>query len=369
MHFQSPPYDESDPCVFLRMKIAFRPLKRVALQAFQRSGGFNLVADSDWRRQRLLILCYHGISLHDEHLWNSALYIPPELLEQRLRLLQSMRCTLLPLGEGLERLYAGTLPERSVAVTFDDGYHDFVAVAHPLLKQYGVPSTVYLPTLHSGRRAPIFNVAASYILWKARAAVFPATQIQDEPFDLRSPAGRDAALAAVKEAARRDKLSLDGKQRLLRQLGENVEVDYDAIVAQRLLQIMDGEDATRLSRDGVDFQLHTHRHRIPQDRVKFIEEIETNRARIEQLTGVPARHFCYPSGDYSSEVLPWLAETGVISATTCDPGLASRRTPPLLLPRVIDTCSTSAREFEGWVSGAASLLTPRRSYAHAQQAL
>ena len=70
------------------MTISFRPLKRVALQAFQRTGGFNLVADSDWRRQRLLILCYHGISLDDEHLWNGALNMPPDLLEQRLLLLQ-----------------------------------------------------------------------------------------------------------------------------------------------------------------------------------------------------------------------------------------------------------------------------------------
>ena len=31
--------------------MAFRPLKRAALQAFQRTGGFNLVADSDWRPQ------------------------------------------------------------------------------------------------------------------------------------------------------------------------------------------------------------------------------------------------------------------------------------------------------------------------------
>jgi peptidoglycan/xylan/chitin deacetylase (PgdA/CDA1 family) len=351
------------------MNIAFRPLKRVALQAFQRTGGFNLVADSDWRRQRLLILCYHGISLEDEHLWNGALYMPPDMLEQRLKALQSMRCAVLPLAEGVERLYAGTLPERSVVVTFDDGYHDFVAAAHPLLKKYAVPSTVYLPTLHCGDRAPIFSLCASYMLWKARGNRIPAPDFQGEPLDLRSAAGRDAALAAINDIVKRDKLSHDGQQRLLRQLADRLQLDYDGIVAKRLLQIMDPEDATRLAQDGVDIQLHTHRHRTPHDRVKFIEEIETNRTRIEQLTGLDPRHFCYPSGAYEPEFLPWLAETGVISATTCDPGLASRRTPPLMLPRLIDTCATSASEFQGWLSGAAWLITPKRSYAHAEHAV
>lgn len=347
------------------MNIALRPFKRVALQALHRTGGFTLVADSEWRRQRLLILCYHGVSLDDEHLWNGALYMPPDMFEQRLRLLRSMRCAVLPLAEAIERLYSGTLPARSVALTFDDGYHDFVAAAHPLLKQYGVPSTVYLPTLHCGRRAPVFTIGASYILWKARGTRIPVPRVQEEPLDLRSAAGRDDALAAVKEVARRDKLSLDGKQHLLRELAERLHVDFEAIVAKRLLQIMDPEDAARLAQGGTDIQLHTHRHRTPHDREPFIEEIETNRTRIEQLTGIVPRHFCYPSGAYEPEFLPWLTETRVISATTCDPGLASRRTPPLMLPRVIDTTATSVREFQGWLSGAAWLITPRRSYAHA----
>jgi peptidoglycan/xylan/chitin deacetylase (PgdA/CDA1 family) len=346
--------------------MAFRPLKRAALQAFQRTGGFSLVADSDWRRHRLLILCYHGISLDDEHLWNGGLYMPPEMFEQRLQLLQAARCNVLPFSEGVERLYAGTLPQRSVVLTFDDGYHDFVAAAHPLLKKYGMPSTVYLPTLHCGRRAPVFSPAIAYILWKARESRTAVPFIGNEPLDLRSGAERAAAVAAVKAVARRDNLTLDGKQRLLRDLADALQVDFDAILAKRVLQIMDAEDATRLAREGVDIQLHTHRHRTPYDRGSFIEEVETNRTRITELTGLNPLHFCYPSGSYDPAFLPWLAEIGVASAATCDPGLASRRTPPLTLPRVIDTCTTSASEFEGWLSGAAWLITPRRSYARAE---
>jgi hypothetical protein len=42
---------------------------------------------------------------------------------------------------------------------------------------------------------------------------------------------------------------------------------------------------------------------------------------------------------------------GIVSATTCDPGLASADIHPLLLPRVLDGNDVSPIEFESWASG------------------
>jgi hypothetical protein len=50
-----------------------------------------------------------------------------------------------------------------------------------------------------------------------------------------------------------------------------------------------------------------------------------NRSRITELTGREPRHYCYPSGVYRPQFLPWLARHDVSSATTCDPGLAHAR--------------------------------------------
>jgi hypothetical protein len=77
------------------------------------------------------------------------------------------------------------------------------------------------------------------------------------------------------------------------------------------------------------------------------------------LTGRSTRHFCYPSGVYEPEFLPWLEAEQVVTATTCDPGMASSGCNPLLLPRFVDTSYVTSLEFEGWLTGAASLL-PRR---------
>jgi hypothetical protein len=56
-----------------------------------------------------------------------------------------------------------------------------------------------------------------------------------------------------------------------------------------------------------------------------------------------------------------LAEAGVISATTCDPGLASQRSTPLLLPRLVDSSFLSPLDVEGWLTGMSAFFMPRKA--------
>jgi peptidoglycan/xylan/chitin deacetylase (PgdA/CDA1 family) len=346
----------------------FGGLKRASLQAMKSLGGFHLLLDSAWRRKRLLILCYHGVSLSDEHEWNPGLYMPPEGLRRRLEILRASRCSVLPLGDAVQRLYAGTLPARSVVVTFDDGYADFYQQAYPLLRQFDIPSTVYLMTLRCRRQKPIFRLACAYLLWKARGRVVIVEDgLQGRPtsWDLRTAQGRAHALQAVMAESERDALDIEGKDRLAARLASWLDVDYEDIVRRRMLTIMTPDEVRTLSAAGVDFQMHTHSHNTPRESDRFGREIALNRDVIEAMTGHRATHFCYPSGAYRPEFLPWLAGADVVSATTCDPWLASTRTNPLLLPRFVDTTGRSAVEFEGWVSGAATLFSKHRSYAGA----
>jgi len=145
-------------------------------------------------------------------------------------------------------------------------------------------------------------------------------------------------------------------------IAERLGVDYQSIARARMFTIMNPEDVRCLAAAGVPFELHTHTHRTPDGVASFDEEISRNRAAVEGMTGLPARHFCYPSGWYRPEFLPWLQQRQVVTATTCDPGLASERSNPLLLPRFVDVSEVTPIEFEGWVTGAASFLSRHRSY-------
>ena len=50
-------------------------------------------------------------------------------------------------------------------------------------------------------------------------------------------------------------------------------------------------------------------------------EVAENRRFLQRVVPYPLEHFCYPSGVYGLHQAEWLAELGVKSATTIEPGL------------------------------------------------
>jgi peptidoglycan/xylan/chitin deacetylase (PgdA/CDA1 family) len=345
-------------------------VKRRVLGASSRLGLLNSVRDSAWRQRRLLILCYHSISIDDEHDWSGAYSMSPALLEARFRMLRDGRYNVLPLDEAVRRLYEGTLPPRSVALTFDDGMYDFRARAWPLLQQFGFPATVYLTTYYSDYHKPIFGLFCSYLLWRARGRAIgsEASALVDAPerWELSHATGRARAQRDIMAFVDRARLPLPERTALAERLAELLGDDYEAIRAKRILTVMTGDEAAELTRGGdIDIQLHTHRHRTPLDHALFLREINDNRERVDRIREAPARHFCYPSGVYRSELLPWLREAGVSTASTCDPGLASTKSEPLLLPRLVDTSFLSPLDVEGWLTGMSAFFMPRKASAHA----
>lgn len=340
-----------------------RQAKLAALYFLRSAGVFKLVANSSWRQKRLLILCYHGISLEDEHFWRPALYMEPQKLEQHFELLKAARCSVLPLGEALQRLRSGALPPRSVALTFDDGTYDFYEQACPLLLHYGYPATVYLTTYYTAFELPVYNLICSYMLWKRRGEVIAnGTDIGlDGVLDLGSESARHEIVLRLLERTEREHMDTRQKDDLAARLAKFLRVDFAHIKSRRILQLMQPREVAEIARRGIDVQLHTHRHRTPEDEVLFRREIQDNRKVIQEFIAKDAVHFCYPSGVHRSRFLPWLEKERVISATTCDVGLANRDSNSLLLPRFIDNQTRTPIDFESWITGVGDLLAMRRA--------
>jgi hypothetical protein len=342
-----------------------RKIKSSALQVMNRSGLFQLLANSRWRQSRLLILCYHGISLADEHEWRPALYMTSTQLEERFTILRDGGYNVLPLADAWHKLRRRELPPRSVVLTFDDGGFDFYQAAFPLLKRFRFPATVYQTTYYSEYPKPVFNLVCSYMLWKKRADVLDrGGELGIEPnMDLRTLDSRKGIMQQILRRAQDEKWTGVQCNDFAAQLARILGLDYDAIVSSRLLQLMTPSEVRQLSQEGIDFQLHTHRHRTPNDEALFRREIRENRDHLRQMTGSDAVHFCYPSGVYERQFLPWLASENIVSATTCDIGIATRFSEPLLVPRFVDTTGTTRVVFESWLTGMGQLLSHRKTQA------
>lgn len=264
----------------------------------------------------------------------------------------------MPLGEALQRLENGTLPPRAVAITYDDGTHDFYRRAYPVLKPFGFPVTVYLTTYYCGFNRPVFDPMCDYLLWKARPQTLHWPRLRSLPFTL-DDAGRAQAGLALRGLANRESMTGQQKDQLLTALAGQLNLDYPSILAQRILHIMTPGEVREILHGGIDVQLHTHRHRVSNMRERFLREIDDNRHALAAL-GVPAAsHFCYPGGFYLPEFPGWLQAAGIRSATTCQVDLISRNSNPFLLPRLVDHMNLSETEFTSWLSGLAGILPHR----------
>ena len=326
-----------------------------------RAGGiFRLTANSRWRQERVLILCYHGVSSTDEHLWRPYLYIHPDKLEQRLESLKKGKFSVLPLAEALQRVQTGKLPARSIVLTFDDGMYDFYLQAFPLLKHYGFPATVYQTTYYTTLQLPIFNLICSYMLWKGQnQSIADGTSLgMPGNLDLRTEKDREAIVRRLVQITA-SKTGLE-KDAVAAQLAHLLGINYPGLKQKRILHLMNAQELQEIARNGIDLQLHTHRHRTPEDESLFRKEIQDNRSVIQRCVVHSPVHFCYPSGVYREAFLPWLRQEDVLSATTCDAGLAKRNSQMLLLPRYIDHERRRQVEFESWTSGVGDLLALRR---------
>ena len=337
-----------------------RTAKLLTLNVGKSIGAFQVLSRSDWRRNHLLILAYHGVSLDDEHVWNPDLYVSPEYFRSRMQALKDYGCNVLHLSEGLERLENGTLPTCSVVLTFDDGASDFYHRAQPILREFGWPATVYLTSYYCNYNRPVFDTMCSYLLWKASGRVCDVKGLLNgvASLDLRSTGGRESATIAIREFSRRERFSAENKDELLTALAERLSVDYQAILSKRILHLLSVEELSTLAAEGVDIQLHTHRHHAPKKRDSFMLELGENKDFISRFTKLP-HHFSYPDGEYSDCFGPWLGACDVVSATTCEPGLATTQSNRFRLPRLIDTSSLRQVELEGWISGFSNFL-PRK---------
>ena len=343
---------------------AFGALKSAVFVAARTARLDRAIQHSAWRRSKLLILCYHGVSLADEHEW-SDLFVSENFLQRRLTLLRQLGVRVAPLGVALDELWSGQLTEPTVALTFDDGFADFALRAAPALLAQDFPATVFLTTYYCVNQLPVFDPCSAYLMWRGagrRASLeplghqilLPARNAVSEHHQLHS---------RLRRACAERKYSAVEKQHVLRTLSESIDIDFDALCASRLMHIMNDKEIKSLPAHLVDLQLHTHRHRIEPARREFHADLATNEKIVMQLSGdaTPRRHFCYPMGEYDAVTRAHLAAYPMQSAATCDPGLVAKHGDKLRLPRLIDTMGISDATFSAWVTGFAALLPSRRA--------
>lgn len=126
------------------------------------------------------ILLYHHVATDTP----SSTSISPGDFKSHLDYLKDNNFSVLPLNRMIEALKDGeSLPDKSVAITFDDGYTSIYDTAFPLLQEYKFPFTLFIST------GPIDRGQVNYMKWDqiremANAGVMIANHMVEHPYML-----------------------------------------------------------------------------------------------------------------------------------------------------------------------------------------
>lgn len=326
-------------------------MRDLALRAIRAFGGFALA--QRLTRRHLRILCYHGLSQGDEHVLLPYMFIRPETFESRLRILKRRGIVVLSLDDAVRKLSAGELDHTCAVVTFDDGWASNLTLALPILEKYDCPACIYVTTEHLDGRPEAFNVILLYLLLRSKQTLVTLSGVHprlDGTYDLRiGPHAVVRTLAQRAEAA----IPLSERQQLLEPIAAALGLELRDVLHNGRFRLLDRCELMQLAKhDAIALELHTHTHQLPSDSFQAMaREIEHNRCALRASTGREARHFCYPSGLYGDHHPHWLRQLGILSATTCDPGLNGKSDSVMLLKRYLDNDKTSDILFEAQVCG------------------
>lgn len=276
---------------------------------------------SRWVQARLLggalILGYHRVATvtHDEY----EVCVTPKHFAEQMEAL-SKYAHPIQLSELVRCLKEGSLPPKSVAVTFDDGYADNLYEAKPVLEKYAIPATVFVCTGYAGKE---FWWDELERLVTSSQAEFGALRLEagEKSFVWDQPEVSPEAGLGVRSKFRHALynflLALDVKEQsqamnTLRKWANvsSNEITARAMTHDELVQLVDG--------GLIEIGAHTRHHpmlpRLALERQR--EEIVSSKQDVENLLGKRVDGFAYPNGRATDDAKRIVREAGFAFACT-----------------------------------------------------
>ena len=280
--------------------------------------GITYAVSTVGRDEGFTVLTYHCLLEEPDPFYGYG--TPLADFERQVRLLRRF-CAVLSLDEILDRVERrSSLPRRCVALTFDDGYRDLLTLAGPLLKRHGLPATVFA-AVAALERGWLWPDLVRHALRTTPAGDVELETLTDGGPQMFMLATRSQRLAAVADLdARLKRLGDHAKWTTLEELvWKLLGAAARDVSMPRLMLTWD--ELRRVMRDGVTVGAHTVTHPIltRMSEQEAAREIVESRERLEEVLGIPVRHFAYPNGrpdDVSPAVRRLVKWAGFRSAYT-----------------------------------------------------
>src|SRR5262249_17443329 len=298
--------DTADPHFPLGVAIrAVKPAKAVANVV----SGFSRTNSS-----RAAIVSYHRVGelSADSH----ALCTPPGVFREHVAYIRHA-CTPIALDDLVRAAASGTLPDRAVAVTLDDGYLDALTTASPILVEHEVPATFFVNSDRLDEEHERW--------WDVLERVFacqPALPAQlslrvgghDFQMPTSTPRERAAALDALSGAAW--PLDAGGRRQIVADVLAWSGAPACARASHRVLT--SAEIRALAGRPGHTIGAHTVNHLALTclDAETRRREIVDDKAALERAIDGRIELFSYPYGEHDAATVAAVRDAGFRAAVT-----------------------------------------------------
>ena len=211
------------------------------------------------RRKALVVITYH-------RLYSQVLDTPfdegvfGDMSQEYFALqLQWLKLNAEVISEGDVRLglrCPGTLPQRGVLITFDDGYRDNYTLAYPVLRQMKLPALFFVPTQPLLERRLGWWDLAAYLVKQTKR---PSLTLDGISYSLGGPEDRQRLIGVLLE--RFKTLPEARNQNLLTDLARDLDTVFPSSRLENA-ELMTFRQLREMIRGGMAVGAHTHSHRV-----------------------------------------------------------------------------------------------------------
>ena len=299
-----------------------------------------------------LILMYHRVAELEIDPWS--LSVTPQNFGEHLEVLQKHYHSL-SLLQLVEALKENKLPDRTVVITFDDGYADNLYNAKPLLEKYNIPATFFISTGSIGQNREFWwdelerlllqprklpeqlslNIDGNIYQWKLDQAVNYTEKDYQRDRTCKAweaqPSSRLFFYYSIWQILR--PLLEKERQRILDEILEwavaepTPRATYRSLLPKELSALAEGEL--------VEIGAHTVTHPFlsAQSIALQQDEIKQSKIDLERMINRPVTSFSYPFGDRTLKTIELTKTSGFNCACSTNPDIVWQQSNAFDLPR------------------------------------
>jgi glycosyltransferase involved in cell wall biosynthesis/peptidoglycan/xylan/chitin deacetylase (PgdA/CDA1 family) len=308
--------------IIIDIKSAGRMIVSAGLYYSGSIGMVRLLRNKTRKTYGIIILAYHDISEKDY----LNLGVPPGVFRSHIQYLIDQGYNIISLKDAvnlLQRENNEPILENTIVITFDDVYKSFYKTVFPVVKEYGIPITIFICTEPIEKRIPPFVDALIYAFAKTSSEKIDLARIGLKAYRLSSHPLKENAINEINEYSK--ELSVIDRNNLLMMIFELLGLDFPSEELSE--EILSWDEITEMSKNGlVDFGAHTMNHPSLSkvSKTEIIDEIWASKLLIEQKLQKEVSLFAYPYGstnDINEAVRREVRNRGLLCGCSLLPGI------------------------------------------------